>query len=166
MRRAMMNHRPAVILAALEDVHFVAATRPVKSARPVFSLEQKIRARLKVYALRVAIAVSPNLRPRVRASDKGIVAWHGAVVVQTQSFSNQRIQLLRQFALRHIARRDVKLAVGPEPQTTSGVQVRRGNVFDDYLAISEAARRLAIARDAHPLAVAAVIGVREKEEMV
>src|SRR5229473_2649213 len=87
---------------------FVAAARPIKAAGPMLSLKQKIRARLKVYALRVAISVSPNLRPRVRASDKRIVARHGAVVVQTQSFSSKRIQLLRQFALRRIARRDVK----------------------------------------------------------
>src|SRR5260370_23308297 len=131
MRCARMNHRPAVILSPLEDVHFVAAPRRTKAAGPMLSLEQEIRARLKVYALRVAISVSPYLRPRVRASDKRIVARHAAVVVQTQSFSSQRIQLLRQFALRRVSRRYVKFAVGPAPQTTSAVQIPRRNPFDD-----------------------------------
>ena len=162
----MMNHRPAVILAALEDVHFVAAARPVEPARPMLSLKQKICARLKVYALPVAMAVSPNLRPRVRSSDKWIVARHRAIVVQAQSFSGQRIKLLPKLAIGRIARRDVELAVGPKTQTTAGVQVRCGNVFDDYLTISEAARRLAIARHTHPLAVAALVGIRKIEQMV
>src|SRR5713226_5178463 len=46
------------------------------------------------------------------------------------------------------------------------MQVRCRYVFDDYLAISEAARRLAIARDAHVLVVATVIGIREIEQMI
>ena len=132
----------------------------------MLSLKQKVRARLKVYALRVAISVSPYLRPRVRSPDKGIVARHRAVIIQAQSLTGERVEFLRQLALRRIARRDVKLAVGPETQATPGVQVRRGNVFDDYLAISEAAGPLAIARHTHALAVAALVGIRKIEQMI
>src|SRR5207237_8383031 len=44
--RAMMNHRPAVILAALKDVDFVAASRAIEAARSMFSFPSLLSFRL------------------------------------------------------------------------------------------------------------------------
>src|SRR5437588_52972 len=108
----MMNHRPTVILPTLEDVHFIAAARPVKAAGPVLGFPQQISARLKIDPLRVAIAVCPNLWPRILLSNEWIVARHGSIVIQSQRLSRQRIQLLSQLSIGRIAGRDIKLGVG------------------------------------------------------
>src|SRR5262245_39179991 len=114
----MMNHWPAIILSALEDVDLVTTGRTVKSAGPMLGFPQKIRARLKINSLRVAISVSPNFWPRVGLTDKRIVTRHRAVIIQSQSLAGKRIEFLRQLTLRRVARRDVEFAVRAKPQTT------------------------------------------------
>src|SRR5437660_8991939 len=149
----MMNYGPAVVFAALDDVHFVAAARTVEAARAVFRFPKQIRAGLKIDALRIATAVHPNLGPRILLTDKWIVLRHGSIIIQPQNFSGKRIQLLRQFTISCIARGDVKLSVRPKSQTTPGMELRSGNTLDDDFAIDEAGGRLAIANYAHQSSV-------------
>ena len=157
----MVNYGPAIVLATLKNIDFIAAAGSVESAGPVLSLKQKICARLKINSLRVAISVSPNLRPRISLSDEGVVAGHGAVIIQAQRLAGQRIEFLRQLALGGIAGGYVKLAVRSKSQTTAGVQVRRRNVFDDHFAISETVRRFAITHHSNILIAAFVVGIGE-----
>ena len=74
--------------------------RPLEEIRitfdgPVFGFEQQIRTRLPGNALGVAIAGCPYLGPESGLSDKRIVRWNRAVVIQAQSFTGQRITFLR-----------------------------------------------------------------------
>src|SRR5204863_191353 len=110
-RSAMMNRRPAVIFPALDDVDLVTAARPIEPTWTVLGLPQEVRARLEIDSLRVAAAVSPNLWPRIRPAQERIVTGHGPIVVQTENFSAQRIQLLRDLSIGRVTGRDVKLAV-------------------------------------------------------
>ena len=86
-RLSMMNRRPAVVLAAINNIYFVAAARPVEAARAMFSFKQEVRARLKINALRVATAVGEDFRARIAAAHKGIVGRNRAVIIQTQNLS-------------------------------------------------------------------------------
>src|SRR5256885_16186644 len=108
MRRAMMNHRPAVVLPTLEDVHLITAARPVKSAGTVFGFPKEIRAWLKIDPLAVAIAVRPNLWPRILLPYKRIVARDAPVIVQPQGLAAERIQLLSDLSISRIAGSDIE----------------------------------------------------------
>src|SRR5207302_9894274 len=98
-------------------------------------------------------------------TDKWIFFGYGSVIIQPQNFSGERIKLLRQFTISCIARRDVKLSVRPKSQTTSGVELRSGNVFDNDLAIDEAGRRLAIANYANQLPVR-IVRIRQIQKVI
>src|SRR6266508_1361678 len=78
-RFCMMNHRPTVVLAALDDVDFVAAAWAVEARRPMLGLELRVRTGLPGDALRVAMAVRPNLGARVRPPDEGVVRRDASV---------------------------------------------------------------------------------------
>src|SRR4030095_11878982 len=88
-RLRMMNHRPTVVLAALDDVDFVAAAWAVEARRPVLGLELRVRAGLPGEALRVAVAVRPNLGARIRPPDEGVVRGDASVVVEAQRLAGQ-----------------------------------------------------------------------------
>src|SRR5512141_1156983 len=120
----MMNNGPAVVLAALDDVYFVAATGPVKTARAVLGFPQKVCARLKIYALSVAASICPDFGPGVRLLDKRIVSRHGPIIIQPQNFSGQRIQLLRQLTIGRIARRDIQFSIRTKAQTAARMKLR------------------------------------------
>src|SRR5262245_62376446 len=60
-RFRVMNHRPTVVLASLDDVDFVAAARAVEARRPMLGLELRVRTRLTGAALRVEVAVVTEL---------------------------------------------------------------------------------------------------------
>src|SRR5205085_6763660 len=137
LRRAVVYDGPAVVLPLLDDVQLVAAAGAVKSRRAVLGLEQEIRTGLPVNPLRVAVAVRPDFGPRVLLTDERVVGRHGAVVVESQNFSAERVEALRDLARGGVARRDVELAVGAEAQTRAGVELRGGDVFDYQLAVSE-----------------------------
>src|SRR4029450_3201975 len=105
----MMNARQAVILAALEDIHFVATARPIKSAWPMLRLPEQVHAGLKIDPLRIAAAVGPNLRASIRTTPEWIIIRHSAIVIQTQNLSTQRIQLLSNLPVSRVADGHVKL---------------------------------------------------------
>src|SRR5437764_11521348 len=114
-----MNDRPAVVLALLDEVDFVAAAGSIATRWAMLRLEHSVRARLPVYALRVAVAVSPYFGARIFLSDERIVLRNSAVVVQAQDFAAERVESLCNLFLCRFARRDVEFAVGAEAQTTS-----------------------------------------------
>src|SRR5262245_9034425 len=161
----MMNHRPTVILAALDDVDFVAAAWAVEPRRPVLGLELRVRSGLPGDALRVAVAVRPNLGARVRPSDEGVVLRDASVIVEAQRLAGERIQPLRQPPLGRVARRNVDLAVGAEPRSRPRVVTRRRNVLDDDQRLGDRARSLAESHDEYALTVTA-IGVSQIEVMI
>src|SRR5258707_4995794 len=161
----MMNHWPTVILATLEDVHFITPAWSIKSAWPMLCLPQKIRSGLKIDPLRVAISVGPNLWPGVGLTNKRIIVRHAAIIVQAQRLAAERIQLLSDLSISRIAGRDVELAVRSKSQATSGMKLRRGNAFNDDLSIDKTGRRLAIANHAHWLTVR-VIRISKIKQMI
>src|SRR5262249_53061086 len=135
----------------------------VKTTWPMLGLKHQVAARLPVHSLRVAMTVGPDLRPRILLTDERIVLRHSAVVVQSQSFAGERVELLGQLALRRVAGGDVELAVGSETNTTTGMKLRGRNVFDDHLAIDKTFRCLAIARDPH---LVSGVRIRQVNEMI
>src|SRR5215470_585880 len=164
-RFRVMNHRPTVVLAALDDIDFVAAAGAVEARRPMLGLELRVRAWLPGEALRVAVAVRPDFGARVRPPDEGVVRRDAAVVVEPQRLAGERIQPLRQLPLGRVARRDIELAVGAEPRSRSGMEPRRRDVLDDDQRLGEGAGSLAESDDAHTLTVAA-IGVSQIQVMI
>src|SRR5215475_2578097 len=164
-RLRMKNHRPTVVLAALDDVDFVAAARAVEARWSVLGLELRVRTGLPGDALRVAVSVRPNLGARVRPLYEGVVLRDSSVIVQPQRLAGERIQSLRQLPLGRVARRDVELAVGAEPRSRPRVVTRRRDVLDDDQRLGERASSLAESHDAHALTVAA-IGVSQIEVMI
>src|SRR5499426_1914299 len=88
-RFRMMNQRPTVVLAALDDVDFVAAAWAVEARRPMLGLELRVRTGLPGDALRVAVAVRPNLGARVRPPDEGVVRRDASAVVESQRLAGQ-----------------------------------------------------------------------------
>src|ERR1043165_295352 len=161
-----MNNRPTVVLPLLYDVDLIASARRIAARWSMLCLEHRVRARLPVNPLRVAIAIDPNLRPRVFASDEGIVLWNCAVIIQPQYFPAERIQSLRNLFLRRLARCDVELRVRSKAQTASGMKLRRRDVLDNNFAVGQTVSCLAVAHDAVALAVAAIISVAEVELMI
>src|SRR4051812_36865205 len=125
----MMNHRPAIIFSALDDVDLVAAARPVETRWPVLCLKHQIRPGLPVNPLRVAMPVRVDFRTRTLLPDEWIVRRHSAVVVEAQNFSAERIKLLCDCSVGRVSGRDVELAVGAEAQARSRVKLRRRNPF-------------------------------------
>src|SRR5690348_9486705 len=108
----MMDDRPAIVLAAFNDVDLVAALSfAFEAARAVLGLKQKIRARLPREALRISHAVRPDLWSHALFTYERIVLRDRAVVIEPQDLSGERIHLLREFPLCRVAVRDVELAV-------------------------------------------------------
>ena len=100
----VVDDRPAVVLSGLDDVDLVAAARAVESRRSVLRLDQEARLRVPVEALRVAVAVGED-----RRAGKRIVRGDRAVGIQAQRLAAERGEVLRDFAVRRVAGRDVEL---------------------------------------------------------
>src|SRR5205085_3431934 len=161
-----MNDRPAVVLPLLYNVDLLAAARRIAARRPVLRLKHNSCARLPVYPLRVAIAVSPDFRPRAFLIYERIVLRNCAIIIKAQDFAAQRIQPLCNLFLRSLARSDVEFRVRSESQTASGVKLRRRNVFDNHFPIRQCIPRLTKSHDAITLTVTAIVSVAEIELMI
>ena len=122
----------------------------------MFGLPKKISAGLKIDPLAVAIAIRPDLWPRILLRHKRIVARHVPIIIQTQGLAAERIQLLGDLSISRIASRNVEFSVGSESQSTSGMKLRRRNALNDDLSIDQPGRCVAIANHAHLLAVRVV----------
>src|SRR5688572_28762097 len=86
---AIADDRPAVVLALLDAIQLVAALRPMLVRPQVAGL------RVDDEALRVAMAVAPDLRARALATDERVVRRHAAVVVEAQDLALVVRQVLR-----------------------------------------------------------------------
>jgi hypothetical protein len=82
--RAMSDHRPAVVRACADDVHLVAALRPML-VRP-----QHPGLRVQRRALHVAVAERELLRLPARLARERIVVGHAAVVLGTEAVVSLR----------------------------------------------------------------------------
>ena len=71
---------------------------------------------------------------------KGVVGRHRTVVIQAKSFPGKRFQTLRKLTIGCVTGRYKKLAIGTKPQPTPGMELRSGNVFNDYFAIVNTVR--------------------------
>src|ERR1043166_5593381 len=109
------------------------------------------------------MTVGPDLGPRVRLVHKRIVLRHTAIVVQTQCFAAERVELLRDLAARRVSGRDVKLPVWSKANTTTRVKLRGGNVLNDHFTIDKAVRCFAITRYPH---FVSRVRIRKINEMI
>ena len=81
------NDRPAVILARLGAVDFVAALRAV-----LVHPQAAVRAERRT--LPVAVAVTPDLRQRPRATDEGIVGGNAAILADPHDLAVMVVERL------------------------------------------------------------------------
>src|SRR6185369_14012955 len=160
-----MNRGPTVVLSLLDDIDFVSATWTIKTAWSMFSLEHQIRTRLPVHALRIAMTERPDLRAHVLLAHERIVLWNCPVVIQTQCFSGERVELLGQCSLRRISSRDVEFSIRTKTNATTRVKLRSRQVFDDHFTIDESLGRFTITHDSH-FCAATRIRVRQVNKMV
>src|SRR5581483_7415560 len=104
---AIADHRPAVVLALLDEVDLIAA------ARAVLLLPQFAADRMKGEALRVAVAVAPDLRTCALSADERIVLRNAAVRRDAHDLAVVDGEVLRLVARPEmIAERDEQIAVG------------------------------------------------------
>src|SRR6185503_1385723 len=87
--RAVTDDGPAVVLALLDDVELVAALRTV------LALPERVGGPVEVEALRIAMAVTPDLGQRAGAADERVVLRDAAVVVQANDLALTAAQVLR-----------------------------------------------------------------------
>src|SRR5688500_15157168 len=114
---AKAEHRPAVILAGLEDVDFVTALGSVLGDEHVSGLW------MDGQTLHVAMAIRPRGGQRRGLSDERIVGRHPPIVVQTDCLAVVRREVLRGMCLEvstgfdlSVAERDEQVAVLVERQ--------------------------------------------------
>src|SRR6185436_9227416 len=138
-----MNDGPTVVLSLFDDVDFVAAFRPVEPAWSMFSLKHQVRLRLPIHSLRVAMTQRPDLRSRIRLSNKRVVLRHCPIVIQPQRLAAERIKLLRNLATRRVSSRHIQLPVWPKPNPAARMKLRCRNILDNDFAIDEPFRRFA-----------------------
>lgn len=72
-------------------------------------------------ALLVAVAIAPDLRPRVCTADEGIVLGNAAVRIQADDLALQLVQVLRGAALVVLAEGDEQVALAVEDQARAEV---------------------------------------------
>lgn len=111
----MGRQRPAVVPAGLGYVDLVAA------ARAVLVGPEPAGPGIQRGALLVAVAIAPDLRPRVGTADEGIVLGNAAVRIQADDLALQLVQVLRGAALVVLAEGDEQVALAVEDQARAEV---------------------------------------------
>src|SRR4029450_13115862 len=86
---AIADHRPAVVLALLDQVDLVAA------ARPMLVLPDLAARRMASEALGVAMAVAPDFRLRALPADERVVRRAGAVGPDADDLADVVAEVLR-----------------------------------------------------------------------
>jgi hypothetical protein len=120
VRVAMVDDRPAVVVALLNPVDLVAAERAV------LRFDQPVGAGLEVDALRIAMAVCPDLRVRGPVLREGIVerglCWGSpARNIQAQDLAISCVELLRTRRFVRVTGGGVEEAVWSEAQAAASV---------------------------------------------
>src|SRR5262249_29882207 len=101
------DHRPAVVADGLDDVDLVA------TARPVLVLPQFSAFGMEREALRVAVAVAPDLGLGARPADERIVRRHRAVGPHAQDLAEMVAEILGLVAIGEMfARSEEEVVVG------------------------------------------------------
>src|SRR5207302_9043799 len=113
------DDRPAVIDAGTDDVHLVAALRPVL-VRPEHS-----RLRMQRRALHVAVPEVEFLGLPSRLSGERVVLRHAPIVVQTDHRAGVVIRALRALHLPALAEREIEIAVAVEDDAPAEVDAAR-----------------------------------------
>src|SRR5476649_3031093 len=85
---AVGRQRPTVILAALDDVDFIT------TAWAVFVFPDGATPGVQRQALRVALAVGPDLGAYTLLANERVILWHAAVREDPHHFALQLVQLL------------------------------------------------------------------------
>lgn len=111
----MGRQRPAVVPAGLGYVDLVAA------ARAVLVGPELAGPGIQRGALLVAVAIAPDLRPRVCTANEGIVLGNAAVRIQADDLALQLVQVLRGAALVVLAEGDEQVALAVEDQARAEV---------------------------------------------
>jgi hypothetical protein len=113
------RHRPAVVPPRQDEVHLVAAARPVL-VRP-----EMPGVRIEHEALHVAMAVAVDLGQRVVPPDEGIVGRDAAVAVDAHDRARVAVEPLRVLAeIGAVAEPDDERAVRQEGHAPAVVQLR------------------------------------------
>ena len=147
---AVADHRPAVVLALLDDVDLVAALRAV------LFLPQLAVGRIDGEAFGVAVAVAPDFRPRAGFADERIVGRHRTVGSYAHDLADGVGEVLRVVARDEmIAERYEQIAVGCLHDAAGDIVAagrwRAGLAEDDFHVIEpRRARRRSSARGRRP----------------
>ena len=115
---AVHDHRPAVVLALLDDVELVAA------ARTVLGFPQAAGPRIERQAFLAADAIGPDLGQDARLAEERIVGRRRAVGRDVNDLAEMGVQ-----PLRHVPRRRIRavadgheqVAVGPDRDAAAGL---------------------------------------------
>ena len=109
MRRAQLVMTD---LTGAEDIHLVAA------ARPVLLRPDRGCSRPQRHALHIPVPVGIDLRQRARLADERIVRWHGAVIINPGNAANMRAEVLRLVHMAApVAHADEQRAIRREDKT-------------------------------------------------
>src|SRR5690606_35868818 len=116
---AMCGNRPAAIAATPDDVDLVAATRPVLAQQSL------ARAGIQRRALRIAMTVAPDFRPRAGCPGKRVVVGYAAIGMQTHQLALMLVEILRRCTLVVLAQSNDQVACPVEHQPRAKMVARR-----------------------------------------
>ena len=134
---AEADHRPSVISSLRDDVYLVAA------ARSVLVLPQLAGRGMEREALRIAVAVAPDLGLRARSADERIIRRNRAVGSDANDLADVVGEILRLVARTEvIAHGQEQIVVGALRDATAEVIAARKRTFltEDRLHVVEPGR--------------------------
>ena len=157
---APAHHRPTVVAPRLRDVELVAAHRAE------LGLPQLAARWVDGGALRVAMAVGPDLRPRILLTDEGVVVGDRSVRIDAHDLAEIVGEILRRAELEALAEGDEQLAVRregePRAEMVAALDLRL--LPEDHFDIVETAIGELAARDRRPGAALAGLGSRRDRQ--
>src|SRR5207245_5288080 len=148
-----------VIDAGADDVHLVAALRPVL-VRPEHS-----RLRMQRRALQVAVPEVEFLGLPAGLAGEGVVPGDAAIVVQPDHRAGMVIRPLRALPLPALAEREIKIAVAVEDDAAAEVDAARAfrALPEQHLHVLQPPVIQLCARELGPDAALSAAGARSEE---
>ena len=133
---AMGCQRPTVVLAALDDIDFVAATGPV------FMFPDRAAPGVQGQPLRVTLPVGPDFRTHAGLTDKRVVVRHAPIRVDAHHFTLQLVQVLGRGAVVVLPESHEQVAITVEGQARAEVVASRqlGLLAQYHLEVFQAAQ--------------------------
>ena len=123
----MVDHGPAVVLARLDPIDFVAAKGSM------LGLDQSPRPWLEIKALRIPMSEAPYLGMSIRIPQKGIASGRRAVDVDTENLPVELVELLRLRRFIRIPGGEIERAIGCEAKTAASVIAPGRQIFKECL---------------------------------